>query len=739
MEDLDWTVTQRVAPSLACPTGATNFPGSSEPDCKGLGAMSGNDIHEKQAGTTRVVVDSALGAFIILDRAGTIGDWSPEAGRIFGWPLGDVVGKSLASTLLPTRYREAWEQRLQDYREGIEGALVDQRIEMTAVRRDGAEFPVELTVFPTTMTRNLVFNIFVRNIAMKKKKEQHWAFQSAVTRILAEETTVQNILTNLLQTYCECEGWDVGLFWAWDPSSRTLRSVAEWQSQPLKSKVFIAGCQGLILQEGQDLPGRVRAQGGPVWISDVTQDEEFFRPQVAAEAGLRSAFAYPVQVGDTPHGVMEFFSHQDNEPDHTLLNVVTDIGNKVGQFIQRKEAEAALQETEAQLRQSHKMEAMGRLAGGIAHDFNNLLTVINGYSQLLLGQVTGHGPVRSEIEEIKKAGIRASALTSQLLAFSRRQAIMPQLLDLNTVVNNMEGMLKRLLGEDSIELVTVLDPTIGMVKADPGQLDQIVMNLAVNSRDAMPQGGRVWIETKNVTVESGQSRPLNSMKHGPHVLLTITDTGCGIDEKTLVHIFEPFFTTKAKGEGTGLGLATVYGIVKQNQAHITVESTVGKGTTFSLYFPESNLSIEADASVDEAGEKCKMGETVLVLEDEPGVRGLVRTMLKEQGYTVLEARDGIHAHLVSKAHFGTIDLLLTDVVMPQKSGPEAAKELLSDRPGMKVLYMSGYPDHPAFSKGPLHKGKLFLQKPFTTESLTRRIREVLDMPSDDFKSLHVLK
>jgi len=379
---------------------------------------------------------------------------------------------------------------------------------------------------------------------------------------------------------------------------------------------------------------------------------------------------------------------------------------------------------EDQLRQSQKMEAVGRLAGGIAHDFNNLLTVIKGYSELMLDEIRENDPLRSEVEEIKKAADRAATLTRQLLAFSRQQVLEPRVLDLNSVVSNMEKLLRRLLGED-VQLHTALSASLGRVKADPGQIEQVIMNLAVNARDAMPNGGRLTVETSNVDLDDTYLHDHAGASPGSYVMFAVSDSGQGISQEVQQRIFEPFFTTKELGKGTGLGLSTVYGIVKQSGGYIWVYSELGVGTTFKIYLPRLDAPAEATPPPPPPALPFRGRETVLLVEDEDGVRALVRQVLHKHGYHVLEARHGGEALLHCERHTGKIDLLLTDVVLEQMGGRELAQRLTHLRPDIKVLYISGYTDDAIVAHGILKQGTAFLQKPFTTEALAKKVREVL--------------
>jgi nitrogen-specific signal transduction histidine kinase/CheY-like chemotaxis protein len=379
---------------------------------------------------------------------------------------------------------------------------------------------------------------------------------------------------------------------------------------------------------------------------------------------------------------------------------------------------------EDRLRQAQKMEAVGMLAGGVAHDFNNLLTIISGYSQLILNALAPGDPNHYSAEQILKAGERAATLTQQLLAFSRPQVLQPRVLDLNKLVTSLSTLLRRLIGED-VDLQLDLRADLGRVSADAGQIEQVLMNLVVNARDAMPKGGTLTIETANVELDESYSRRHLATKPGPYVQIAVSDNGGGMDEATQARLFEPFFTTKAVGRGTGLGLSTVFGIVKQSGGNLDVYSVPDRGTSVKVYLPriDQPAAVEAESTRKRAASG---SETVLLVEDDEMVRSLVREALVRTGYKVMDTSDPLEARRLSGSYRGTIHLLITDVVMPKVSGRELAEELRARRGGMKVLYMSGYTDNAIVNTGILQKEVAFLQKPFTPAALTQKVREVLE-------------
>ncbi len=476
---------------------------------------------------------------------------------------------------------------------------------------------------------------------------------------------------------------------------------------------------------------------------DLSQVRRTASPSVAnafERIGIHSLLFVPLRVRGESIGLLALVRFEASSPpftesDRSLAQALADHGalaisnarllrSALDELAERQRAEEQLRKAEEQLRQAQKMEAIGRLAGSVAHDFNNLLSVILSYSSLLLGELKAVDPLRADLESIKKAGEKAAELTNQLLAFSRQQVLAPRVLDLNEVVLGSERMLRRLLGED-VELIIHCGRYLSHVMADPGQVDQVVMNLAINARDAMPAGGKLTIETRNVVLDESYTTEHFEAGVGPHVMLAVSDTGVGMDKQTQARIFEPFFTTKELGKGTGLGLSTVFGIVKQSGGNIWVYSEPGGGTTFKVYLP---VAEGAEPEAPEVHEPATLHgtETILLVEDQDDVRRVAHAILRKFGYHVIEARNAGEALLSCERHPRTIHLLLTDVVMPQMSGRELAERLLQIRPEMRVLYMSGYTENTIVHHGILDSGISYLQKPIVPEMLARRVREVLD-------------
>ncbi|MCL5746076.1 MAG: PAS domain S-box protein, partial [Acidobacteria bacterium] len=429
----------------------------------------------------------------------------------------------------------------------------------------------------------------------------------------------------------------------------------------------------------------------------------------AAEAGERRRGTVRLMRGDGKRIDVEF-SFSPNFLPGRHLAIKRDITERV--------------RLETQLLQAQKMEAVGRLAGGVAHDFNNLLTIITGYTQMLLSEIGESDRMRASIVQIAKAGERAASLTRQLLAFSRRQLLKPEIVNLNSILTDTATMLRRLIGED-IELVTVPDPDLGAVRADAGQIEQVIMNLAVNARDAMPTGGKLIIETANVEIDASLAEP-STLAAGPYVRMAVSDTGVGMDPETLAHIFEPFFTTKEQGKGTGLGLSTVYGIVKQSGGDVWVYSEPDRGTTFKIYLPRIAENVTRQEPQTSPPGGARGTEAILLVEDEGAVRSLITQILKNSGYSVLEAENGEEALRICQQHAGVIDLAIADVVMPGMSGRELTASLRRSRPDMKIMQMSGYTETARMERGGLENGMIFIQKPFSPQLLRQKVREALN-------------
>ncbi len=487
------------------------------------------------------------------------------------------------------------------------------------------------------------------------------------------------------------------------------------------------------MKMGESLAGLVATTGRPLLLRDPANHPSLLPDHAEAmrRRGYRGLLSVPAKLGDRVVGVLTFLTTREQGFSSEDMAIATAFASHAAIALENSrllhEARRAydeLTQTQGQLEQAQKMDAIGRLAGGVAHDFNNLLTVILGRSDILLKPLKPEDPTRRGIELIQRTAGRAADLTRQLLAFSRKQVLEPVVLDLNVVTAEMKDMLSRLIGED-IALLTTPTPELGRVKADRGQIEQVVMNLAVNARDAMPQGGHLIVETANVDLDTEYIRRHVGARPGPHVMLAVSDSGLGIPREIQPHIFEPFFTTKEQGKGTGLGLATVYGIVKQSGGYIEVDSAPERGTTFRIYLPRIDAVAPAPDRAGRPGAPLGGTETILLVEDEEGVRELARDILRASGYTVLEARNGPEALLLCERHQGPLDLLLTDVVMPRMSGRELAERLASLRPDLNVLYMSGYTDDAVIRHGVLGAGTAFLQKPVTPTALIQCVRDTL--------------
>jgi two-component system cell cycle sensor histidine kinase/response regulator CckA len=631
------------------------------------------------------ILETALDCIISIDHAGTILEFNPAAEKTFGHKRADVLGKELAEVIIPPAYRERHRRGLAHYLTTGEGGMLGRRIEISAMRADGTEFPVDLAVSCIRLKEQLIFTAYLRDITERKRAEDELAKQRSFLR------QVIDLIPNFI--------------FANDRQGRfTLVNQA------------VAEAYGKTVDE---ILGKTDGD----FNSNQEEVEHFRRDDLEVINTLQEKFI-PEEVITDARGQLRWLQTikrpivSPNGKADQILGIATDI-------TARKQAEEALLQSEEQLRQAQKIEAVGKLAGGVAHDFNNLLTVINGYSDICLRRLAEDDPLYRNIEEINKAGDKAAGLTRQLLAFSRKQIMQAKVFDLNSVVVEINNMLQRLIGED-IDLRMGLSANLDKVKADPSQIEQVLLNLVVNARDAMPLGGKLTIETTNVSLDKEYSRSHLPVPPGKYVMLAVSDTGHGMDAATQARIFEPFFTTKEVGKGTGLGLSTVYGIVKQSGGFIWVYSEVGQGTAFKIYLPSVLETAEKGKETTGKPELIKGSETILLVEDEELVRTLTAEILRDAGYHLLEAKDGIDALRVASEHRGEIQLMLTDVVMPQMSGRELAEQFATIRKDMEVLYMSGYTDDAIVLHGVLDEGTPFIGKPFSPTALTSKIREVID-------------
>ena len=574
------------------------------------------------------------------------------------------------------------EQVNEIVRARIAGHPAPELYEAVGLRGDGTTFDLELRVTPLDFEGRPAHQAILRDITGRKRMEHGLRESEERYRLLFERSLSGVYRSTVGGRLLECNRAFAQMMGYASPAEAMAQSAVAFHASPQAREDFVARLRregSLVAYENQ---GR-RKDGSTIWVIE---------------------------------NVSLLGSEEDE--DEALLGTVFDMTDR--------------RRLEEQLLQAQKMEAIGRLAGGIAHDFNNLLTAVAGYTELLLAQLPEGDARREHAEEIRLAGKRAAALTQQLLAFSRRQVLEPRVLDLNTVIADMERMLRRVIGED-IELTTSLDPGLWRAKADPGQIEQSILNLVVNARDAMPRGGRLTIETGNVEVDETFAGRYVTVHAGPHVMLAVSDTGIGMNADLQARLFEPFFTTKERGKGTGLGLSTTYGIVKQSGGSIWVYSEPGHGSTFKIYLPRCEEPLDVKEPAPSAVAPLTGSETILLVEDEPEVRRLAEKLLRMRGYDVIAAGSPAEAIAMTRHREAPIAILVTDVIMPGMNGRELARAMAFSRPRMRVLYMSGYTDAAITQQGILDPGTAFLAKPFTPDALARKVREVLDAPEGNLK------
>jgi len=624
----------------------------------------------------RAIVENSADAIALLDRDGTILFVTESVERLSGFGADVVIGTNSFEQIHPedeAKARTAFEECLRQ-----PGNRVS--VEYRACQIDGAwqhREAVGVNRLDDPAIRAVV--VTYRDITDRKRTERALAESERVFALTFDEAPIGIAHTSLRGR--------------WLRVNRRLCELLGYSPEELMATSFIA------MTHPEDVERDTR--GLAQLLAGATTKYESEKRYRHKEGHFVSAKLTAVLHRD-PAGAANFF-----------ISTVEDVTDRV--------------RLEVQLRQGQKMEAVGRLAGGIAHDFNNLLTVILGYSDLVLRELAPEAPLRSDVEEIRHAGRSAAALTRQLLAFSRKQILQPQIVDLNDVVMRMNALLRRLIGED-IELRIRLGIPLDRVSVDPSQIEQIVLNLALNARDAMPQGGSLTVETANWELDAHWVAQHPDASEGRHVMLAISDTGVGMDRTVQTHLFEPFFTTKERGKGTGLGLATVYGIVKQSGGSIFVYSEPEHGTTFKIFLPRTEQAADLPEVARSRVEPVGGTETILLVEDQPEVRAVIRNALARHGYVVLDAAGGPEALAMLEKFDGEVHLLLTDVVMPGMSGRALADWLLVSRPSLRVLYTSGYTDDTIVHHGVLEAGIAFIQKPFTPSVLLKRVRDILDAP-----------
>ena len=635
---------------------------------RALKARHFREISERDA-RYRVLLEQTQEA-VAVSVNGRVAYANPACVEMFGYQK-PLIGVPVTIFFAPGS-REQVEEIVQHR---VAGRPTPELYEARGLRGDGSTFAVELRVTPVEFEGQQGSQAVLRDITGRKRMEAEIRESEERYRLLFERNLAGVYRSTPDGRLLECNRAFAQMMGYASPAEAMAQPGASFHASHETREAFLEQ----LRREGSlvNFENQVRRKdGGLIWV-------------VENVSLLRS----------------------EDDGEEILLGTVFDMTER--------------RRLEEQLLQSQKMEAVGRLAGGIAHDFNNLLTAVAGYSDLLLRELPEGDPRRESAEEIQQAGNRAAALTQQLLAFSRRQVLEPRVLDLNAVITGMERMLRRVIGED-VELSTALDPELWRARADPGQIEQAILNLVVNARDAMPRGGRLTLETANVELDEKFAGHYATVHPGPHVMLAVSDTGVGMNADLQARLFEPFFTTKEHGKGTGLGLSTTYGIVKQSGGSIWVYSEPGHGTTFKIYLPRCEEPLEDRAAPPPVRESAPGTETVLLVEDEPEVRRLVEKLLRLKGYRVLSAASPAEALAISKRHEAAVELLLTDVIMPGMNGRELSRVLAASRPRMKVLYMSGYTDAAMSQQGILPPGTAFLSKPFTPEALGRKVREVLD-------------
>jgi PAS domain S-box-containing protein len=635
----------------------------------------------------RAVFNATSGAILIYDAAtGRILDVNDPMLAMYGFERKDEALRCSLGELSANRSPYMEEKALELVKAAADG--FPQQFEWMARRRDGSEFPVEVTLRAFTIEGQPRVLVVVHDITSSKKAQEELAQNATLLRIAGRVGRLGGWCVNLASMTC-----------LWSDEVAAIHEMPPGYSPSVEEGInFYA----------------------PEWRERIIE---------VFTACAREGIPYDEEMEIITAGGRRVWVRTAGEAIRNPSGTITTVQGAFQDITERKHAEEERRKLQQQVFQSQKMDSVGSLAGGVAHDFNNLLSVILNYTSFAIDSLHEQDPLRADLIEVKKAGDRAAALTRQLLAFGRRQVLEPRVLNLNDVIQGLERMLKRILGED-VDLVLGLAPDLGMVMADPGQLEQVIMNLVVNARDAMSSGGQLRIESSHVLLDEAYGERHIGVSSGAYVVLAITDSGCGMDSATQERLFEPFFTTKEKGKGTGLGLPTAYGIVRQTGGNITVYSELGRGSTFKVYLPRLlGPRSEHGTSVHDGAVRGGT-ETILVVEDDATVRRVAARMLGEEGYHVLTASCGGEALLICEEHAGDVHLLLTDVVMPRMGGRDLADRLRKLRPEMRVAFMSGYTEGTILQDGAEGIGAVFIAKPFERHVLKRKVREALDRADD---------
>lgn len=689
---------------------------SDHPHCLNQNPHNPIRISTRTSELFHALLESAPDAMLVVDEQGTIVLANSQTEKLFGYTQEELIGHSVEK-LMPPRFRDAHIQHRHRFSSAPRLRPVGEGLDLYGLRRDGSEFPVEISLNPVAVEGGILVTSSLRDVSERKRAEQELrrAYRELDHRVLERTAELERVTSELRAQISIHERTLHEL----RQSEERFRLLVEGVND---YAIFMLNPDGLV----------VSWNAGAERIYGFTAEE--------AMGSSLSRFHPPEDVhAETPYYALEQAAAMGRFEEENwrmrkdgrrfrASSVTTalrdDEGNLRGYSrITRDVTEK--RELEHLLRHAQKLEAIGRLAGGVAHEFNNSATAILGYSSMIVESAQANHQLRRYAEEIHKAGRRAASVTRQLLAFSRQQILQPTMLNLNEVVADIETMLRGLIGEN-IRVITTLDPYLGVVKANSGEMEQVVVNLALNARDAMPDGGVLHIETSNVEVDDVFAAEHPDMAPGPHIRLRVSDTGIGLDKQTAVHIFEPFFTTKPVGKGTGLGLSTVYGTIKRSGGSILVFSEPGRGSSFEIYLPRLEQAAVKPAVLS-PGQKADGGsETVLIVEDDSSLRWLTGQILTQFGYTVLEAGDASQALALAQERASEIDLLLTDVVMPGFNGRQLARQVRQRYPHVEVLLMSGYAAEIATQQDGNGVALPFLEKPFTPEELGLKVREVLD-------------